>query len=140
MTTAIDTNVIVALCDRDENLSAPALAALEAATQRGRLIVSAPVFAELVAAPGREEVFVDSFLRDTGIAVEWDLGESVWRLAARAFRGYAGRRRKHPEPGPRRILADFLIGAHALARSCRLLTLDDRLYRSAFPALEIVTI
>ena len=41
--------------------------------------------------------------------------------------------------GVRRILADFVIGAHALANGCRLLTLDDRLYRSAFPTLAIET-
>jgi predicted nucleic acid-binding protein len=139
MTTAIDTNVIVALWDRDENPSAGVLAALEAATQRGPLIISVPVFSELGAAPGRREAFVGSFLADTGIVVELVLGESVWRLAAQAFHEHAARRRRRPEPGPRRILADLLIGAHALVRGCRLLTRDDRLYRAAFPELEIVT-
>jgi predicted nucleic acid-binding protein len=43
-------------------------------------------------------------------------------------------------PGPRRILADFVIGAHALRRAYALLTLDDRLYRLAFPRLEIMSI
>jgi AbrB family looped-hinge helix DNA binding protein len=37
----------------------------------------------------------------------------------------------------RRILAEFLIGAHAHARGDRLLTLDERAYRAAFPALAI---
>jgi hypothetical protein len=37
-------------------------------------VVSAPVFAELMADPGRTESFVSSFLEETGIAVEWDLG------------------------------------------------------------------
>jgi hypothetical protein len=36
--------------------------------------------------------------------------------------------------GPRRILADFLIGAHASHRGYRLLTLDDHLYPSHCPA------
>jgi len=31
-----------------------------------------------------------------------------------------------------------VIGAHALHRGHRLLTLDDRLYRAAFPGLRIV--
>ena len=137
MTTALDTNVIVALWDRDESLSSTAEAALEAAVKRGRAVISAPVFAELMAAPGRDEDFVESFLRDTGIVVEWDLDEPVWRLAARAFSAYAGRPRKQREPGPRRVLADFLIGAHALSGGYRLLTLDDRFYRAAFPELAI---
>ncbi|MGC2636700.1 MAG: type II toxin-antitoxin system VapC family toxin [Acidobacteriaceae bacterium] len=137
--TAVDTNAIVALWDNDAKLSAAAQHALDSAFHRGGLIVSAPVVAELIAAPGRTETFVSSFLEDTGIAVQWELGEPAWRSAARAFRAYAERRRKQRETGPRRILADFLIGAHALTHGFRLLTLDDRLYRAAFPGLAIET-
>jgi predicted nucleic acid-binding protein len=140
MTTAVDTNVVVALWDKDPTLSLAAQNALEAAFQRGTLVVSAPVVAELMAAPGRTETFVNSFLEETGIVIEWDLGEAVWRSAGRAFRSYAERRRKHRDSGTRRILADFLIGAHADARGYRLLTLDERSYRVAFPALTIQTL
>ena len=138
MITAVDTNVIVALWDPDERLSRAAQTALDDAFARGGLIVAAPVYAELVAAPGRVESFVDSFLGDTGILVEWDLDEAIWRLAGEAFSGYAKRRRKQRDQGPRRILADFLIGAHAVRRCDALLTLDDRVYRSAFPNLALV--
>jgi len=137
MTTAIDTNVIIALWDRDDRVSAAAQSALDAALRRGALIVAAPVFAELLAAPGRDETFLDSFFRDTGITVDWNLDETVWRIAGRAFRKYAARRRRQHDSGPRRILAGFLIGAHAFRRGCSLLTFDDRLYRSAFPDLGI---
>ena len=98
-----------------------------------------PVFAELIAAPGRSETFVGNFFEDTGIGVDWELTEQMWRLAGRAFQAYAERRRKQRDPGARRILADFVIGAHALANGYRLLTLDDRLYRTAFPTLAIET-
>jgi hypothetical protein len=137
MTTAIDTNVVVALWDKDPALSMAAQTALEAAFRRGNLVVSAPVFAELIAAPGRTESFVGSFLEETGIVVDWDLSEAVWRSAGRACRGYAERRRKQRDAGGRRILADFLIGAHAQTRGYRLLTLDERLYKVAFPTLPI---
>lgn len=139
MTTAVDTNVVVALWDRDPALSLAAQNALEAAFHRGNLVAAAPVFAELLAAPGRTEAFVGSFFEETGIAVDWELEERVWRLAGRAFQTYAERRRKQQERGVRRIFADFLIGAHALSHGCRLLTLDDRLYRASFPALAIET-
>jgi predicted nucleic acid-binding protein len=137
MTTAIDTNVVVALWDKDPTLSLAAQNALDSAFKRGAMVVSAPVFAELVAAPGRTENFVESFLEDTGIAVDWELGEEVWRAAGQAFRSHAERRRKQRDPGTRRILADFLIGAHAQVRGYRLLTLDQRIYRNAFPTLTI---
>jgi hypothetical protein len=86
MTTAIDTNVVIALWDKDPTLSLAAQDALEAAFNRGILIAAAPVFAELMAAPGRSEVFVGSFFEETGIGVEWELPEQIWRLAGRAFR------------------------------------------------------
>jgi hypothetical protein len=138
MTTSIDTNVIVALWDRDAGLNSAAQSALDAALAHGGLIVAAPVFAELMACPGRDQAFLDMFFQDAGIAVDWNLDEATWRAAGRAFQSYAARRRRHGEPGPRRILADFVIGAHAVQKGYRLLTLDDRVYRAAFPDLKIV--
>jgi predicted nucleic acid-binding protein len=140
MTTAVDTNVIIALWDRNPSISSRAQNALETAFQRGGLVIAGPVLAELLAAPGRTEAFVDAFLEDTSIAVEWDLDEVVWRAAGRAFQRYAERRRKQRNSGTRRILADFMIGAHAETRGYRLLTLDEQLYRPAFPKLIIETI
>jgi hypothetical protein len=140
MTTAVDTNVIVALWDRDPSLSSAAQSALDAALGRGTLVVAATVFAELMAAPSRSELFLDSFFRETGINIDWALDESVWRTAGRAFQGYAARRRKQRDVGPRRILADFLIGAHAQEGCHSLLTLDDHLYRTAFPGLTVVRV
>lgn len=140
MTTSIDTNVIVALWDRNAAASNAAQTALDDALVRGSLILSAPVFAELMAAPGRTEAFLNKFLRDTGMRVEFDLDEEIWRAAGRAFQAYAARRRKQRDPGPRRILADFLIGAHAFQRGYTLLTLDGRLYKIAFANLVVVTV
>ena len=139
MITAVDTNAIVALWDRDPALSAAAQHALDAALGRGGLVAAAPVFAELIAAPGRNEAFVTSFFQNTGILVHWELGERVWRSAGRAFQAYADRRRRQRDTGARRILADFLIGAHAESNGFLLLTLDDRLYRAAFPKLAVET-
>jgi predicted nucleic acid-binding protein len=46
----------------------------------------------------------------------------------------------HGERGPRRILADFLIGAHAQKRGYRLLTLDEGFYPTAFPRLVLARV
>lgn len=140
MTTAVDTNVFAALWDPQDSLNTRALSALDAALERGVLVVPAPVFAELLAFPGRTEAFVDSFFRETGVAIDWNLDEKVWRAAGRAFRNHVSRRRKRLEAKPRRILADFLIGAYAAERGYALLTLDAGLYRTAFPALKIVSV
>ncbi len=140
MTTVVDSNVIVALWDRDDTLNAAAQAALDAALDRGRLVVPAPVFSELMALPGRTESFLDAFFRDTDVLVDWVLNERVSRAAGRAFQSYAGRRRKQRGPGPRRILADFLIGAYASCSGFPLLTLDEGIYRASFPELKILRV
>jgi len=137
--TALDTNVIIALWDKNSSLSLAAQNALETAFNRGTLVAAALVFAELIAAPGRTEPFVGSFFEETGVAVDWELGERVWRSAGRAFQAYAKRRRKQRDTGIRRIPVGFLIGAHAVVNGFRLLTLDDRLHQVSFPTLVIET-
>lgn len=140
MTTAIDSNVLIALWNEDDTLNTLARSGLDQVQRRGSLVISAPVFAELLAAPSRNEAFLDSFCKETGIAVDWDLAEPVWRLAGRAFQAHVQRRRKNRDSGRRRILADFLIGAHATHRGFRLLTLDEGLYRVAFPRLPLIAL
>jgi predicted nucleic acid-binding protein len=138
MTTVVDTNVIIALWDSDDALNATARFSLDAALARGSLIVPGPVYSELMAFAGRSEPFLDTFLRETGIDVDWNMEERVWRAAGQAFQSYAGRRRKQHGPGPRRILADFLIGAYAARHNFPLLTFDEGVYRAAFPSLRIL--
>lgn len=140
MITALDTNVLVALWDRDDALNSAALAALDDAFARGSLIISGAVFAELMAFPKRTEAFLKEFLGDTQIAVDWTTDESIWRTAGKAFRAYADRRQKQRVDGPRRILADFFIGAHAIENGYSLLTLDEGIYCAAFPKLKIFRI
>jgi predicted nucleic acid-binding protein len=140
MTTALDSNILVALWDAENALNSKAKHALESAHAGGNLFVAAPVYAELLAYPGRSEEFLDRFFAETQITIDWDLNESIWRSAGLAFRYYAARRRKQRGREPRRIQADFLIGAHALENGYRLLTLDERLCAAAFPRLAITAI
>jgi hypothetical protein len=140
MTTAIDSNVIVAFWYPEEALNAAAKAALLSAEAHGALIISATVYAELLAAPLRDEHFLDAFCSDSGIVVDWNITEEIWRVAGRAFRFYSARRKRSRATAPRRILADFLIGAHAQVNGYRLLTLDAGLYRAAFPRLSVIVI
>ncbi len=140
MSTAIDSNVLIALWNEDDTLNTQASSALDKALERGALVIAAPVYAELRAAPSRTEAFLDSFCKETGIVVDWNLNEAIWRVAGRAFQQYVARRRKQRNSGQRRILADFLIGAHELHNGFRLLTLDDRFYQAAFPRLAILNV
>ena len=138
MTSAIDTNVILALWDAAESGHLAALSMLEAASARGGLSICGAVYGELLASPNRTVEFVEQFLRDGNIKVDWSSTETVWRTAGLAFQKYAARRRRQKSGDPRRILTDFYIGAHALCNDYKLLTLDDKIYRSVFPKLDIV--
>jgi predicted nucleic acid-binding protein len=139
-TTALDTNVLVALWDVEDTVHASARKALDERFGRERLVISGVVYAELLAAPSRTEVFLDKFCEDTAIVVEWELAEDIWREAGRAFQKYATRRREQKGTQPRRLLADFLIGAHAWVKGYSLLSLDAGMYRAAFPKLRVVAV
>jgi predicted nucleic acid-binding protein len=137
MTTVIDTNILIALWDVDQQLNTAVQKALDHAQGRGPLVVPGAVYAELLALPRRTEKMLDEFFAATRIRVDWESSEQVWRVAGRAFQGYVSRRSIKKTEIPRRILADFLIGAHASVHRYRLLTLDQRLFKAAFPKLEI---
>jgi hypothetical protein len=85
MTTAIDSNIFIAFWDANDALNSLALSALTAAWNRGSLVVAAPVYAELLAFPGRSEAFLDSFLRETGITIQWEMDETIGRTDGRAL-------------------------------------------------------
>jgi predicted nucleic acid-binding protein len=140
MTTAIDTNIISALWNDDDVLNRKAQGSLDAALGAGKLVISGVVYAELLAAPGRTDGFLDKFCEEAGIDVEWELSEHVWKAAGHAYQSYATRRERQTEHDPRRILADFLIGAHALVNGYKLLTLDAGTYRLSFPKLGLTEI
>ena len=140
MTTAIDSKVIVALWNEDEAQNLTAKKALGESQTQGRMVICGAVYAELMAAPGRTEQFIDRFCEEAGIAVEWEIGERAWRAAGAAFQGYTARRRKQKGAEARRILADFVIGAHALVNGYRLLTLDAGIYQASFPRLRITSL
>jgi predicted nucleic acid-binding protein len=139
MTSSIDTNIIVALWRMDHPANQVAVNMLSAAHEHGGLVVSAPVYAELMADPNRTERDLQEFISESGISVEWKLEEEIWREAGRAYRDYARRRIRSGGGPPRRILADFVIGAHAVLRGYTLLTLNGRDYAAVFPKLVLVS-
>ena len=136
MVTSIDTNVISALWSKER--SAGSISRwLNGARQEGALVICAPVLAELLAYPGATRDFVEGFLRDTGIQTDFALSEKAWLTAGAGFAAYAARRRAQRSGNPKRLLADFVVGAYALLNSDRLLTLDPDRYRVDFPTLRL---
>ena len=136
MRTAIDTNVISALWS-GEPASHGMAALLGRAQVEGGLVMSAPVYVELLAYPEATLSLLQEFLERTRVVTDFLLDEAVWQQAGTAYAAYAQRRRRSKDGAPKRLLVDFIIGAHALLKADRLLTLDAARYK-AFPKLVTV--
>ena len=137
MITALDTNIPSALWSARPFASSVA-ADLARLSLEGSLAICGAVYAELLAYPGASLEFVDGFLRETRVAVDFELRREVWTEAGRRFAIYAQRRRRSGGAEPKRLLIDFLVGAHALLCAAGLFTLDASRYRRDFPELRLV--
>lgn len=137
MRTAIDTNVLSSILEQ-EPTSADWVATLNNARLAGPLVVCGAVFAELSACPKIDVSRVRRFLDSTDVAIDFALHERVWVLTAERYATYAGRRRRSSHGQPKRMLADFLIGAHAVLLADRLCTQDRDRYRRDFPELKLL--
>lgn len=133
----LDTNVLSALLSGEPTASSIAHT-LNTLRVSGPLLIHGSVYAELLAAPGNTQGRLDSFLTRGQVQVDWATSEAVWRQSGQAYSAYARRRAKSGSGPPRRILADFLIGAHSLSLGAGLMTLDDTHYRQAYPTLPLV--
>jgi hypothetical protein len=137
MRTALDTNILSPIWSAAPSATAITLQ-LSKVRAEGALVISAPVFIELSAVPGLNVQTVRRALLETAIAIDFDLEEDVWMLAAETFAAYAIRRRRSGGGSPKRLLPDFVIASHALLKADRLMTLDASRYSQDFPQLRLV--
>jgi predicted nucleic acid-binding protein len=140
MRTALDTNILSQIWSGQPSADA-ITEKLSNARAEGALVVSAPVFVELAAMPiakVQSSQRVENLLREMNVAIDFVLGEEVWRLAATAFAAYAIRRRHSGGGSPKRLLADFVIAAHAMLMADRFMTRDVNLYAQDFPNLRLI--
>jgi predicted nucleic acid-binding protein len=137
MRTALDTNILSSVWS-----SAPSALTIAAQLSKvraeGALVICAPVFVELSAVPGLNVQSVRKALAETAIAIDFDIEEDVWMLAAASFAAYAIRRRRSGGGSPKRLLPDFVIASHALLRADRLMTRDASRYGQDFPKLRLI--
>ncbi|MDR7392484.1 MAG: PIN domain nuclease, partial [Armatimonadota bacterium] len=76
-------------------------------------------------------------LEKAQVDVLWDMPPVVWERAGRASGEYARTRRGRVLP--RRIVADFLVGAHAEHHGLAVATLDPVVFRTVFTGVRLLS-
>ncbi len=130
MITAVDTNVLLDVFLPDTNFSQSSAELLRRAYDEGALIICDVVYAELVP-QFADRKRLDQTLSTINISCS-SLDPDAAFLAGQRWAKYrkAGGKRT-------RIITDFLIGSHALAKADRFLSRDRGFYKSYFPELRI---
>ena len=144
MISAVDTNVLLDILIPNSDYTKNSLNVLETMAERGSLVISEMVFAELASQfPSLDEL--KTFLDETGIQLVTSNEQALYE-ASLAWKRYLENRKKNQKcphcekviPGRIHIISDFIIGGHAIKCADQLITRDRGFYRTYFIDLIII--
>lgn len=128
---AVDSSVLLDLLTDDPQFAAASVTAVAQALGVGELVVCEAVVAEVQTMLDTRETAMDA-LAEFGIRFQATTEQAAVRAGhmQRRFRDRGGRRE--------RVVADFLIGAHAMMQCDALITRDAGFYRDYFKGLKLI--
>ncbi len=130
---ALDTNFLQAILDSARIHHGNAIDVL-VQYANAKLVICGMVFSEALCMPDISLSELELSLNDFAIEVEWYLSEQVWKEAGLA----RATQLRHRNPNSsKRVIADFIIGAHANTQKYWLCTFDSKGFRMAFPSLVL---
>lgn len=130
MRTALDSSVILDVLTNDKKWADASQKSLTEAISLGSLVIGECVLAEIT--PALDSSDISTFLEEWGIQF-LPTSQAAAVLAGEMYRTYLKRK-----GNPKRMLPDFLIGAHAQHHSDRLLARDRGYYRDYFSGLLLI--
>ena len=133
MISAIDTNILLDIFLPDKRFAAESARLLKLGYDEGALIICDIVYAELFPQFGNRRK-----LDDTLATINVSISSSDVDIAFLAGERWGNYRKSGGKR--KRIITDFLIGAHAAIKAERFLARDKGFYKSYFPELQILTL
>ncbi len=131
MKTAVDTSVLLDILLADREFAERSKLALQSAREKGALVVSDTVIAEL--GPALERDQINLFLED--LTIQFLPSNLASALLAAEMMGHF--RRRGGRAG--RVVPDFMIGAHAMIMADCLLARDRGYFRDYYKDLKIIS-
>jgi len=131
--TAVDTNILIDILEPDPIFGPASREALMQCAMEGAVCACEVVWAEILSVYAEAAEDVARALQQAGLSFSPMVQEAALKAATcwHRFREKGGKRD--------RIVADFLIGGHALVQGDRLLTRDRGFFRDYFKNLRIVS-